>query len=332
MSITYDFNGNLATELAGGNTATYTWDMDDKLVGLASGGLTRSYVYGYTGDRLQAATTGGTTLSYLYSKEDLLQTSGAGVDTVDFTQGPGIDDVLALTASSSTTYAYKNMLSSVAALADGAGAVTENHLYDAWGAATGWPAPGTTANPYGYTGREWDSGGMYYYRNRFYRPDLGRFLSEVPVISSVDGATLDVFRYRGMAPTQKKVTFVYVYVRNRPLQNVDPSGQWTLPGTTYCGPGPNDLPPWGPDNCPGEDPNCDFTVPNNWPPPQSPADRCCALHDLCYDKAGATASNKGAPGSPMRQCVNICDGRLCNCLHGTSGPNASAIRNYFGCQ
>ena len=57
-------------------------------------------------------------------------------------------------------------------------------------------------NPFLFTGREWDSElGLSYYRARYYRPSLGRFISRDPVFAD---------RYR--------------YVGNNPLNAVDPWG------------------------------------------------------------------------------------------------------------
>ncbi|PYU65848.1 MAG: hypothetical protein DMG56_02085 [Acidobacteria bacterium] len=38
-----------------------------------------------------------------------------------------------------------------------------------------------TTNSFAYTGRELDPTGLYFYRDRYYNPQLGRFISEDPV-------------------------------------------------------------------------------------------------------------------------------------------------------
>ena len=61
---------------------------------------------------------------------------------------------------------------------------------------------------YGYTGREWDAdSNLYYYRNRWYDPLVGRFISEDP-ITFEGGINL------------------YAYVGNNPIDFVDPTGLW----------------------------------------------------------------------------------------------------------
>ena len=49
-------------------------------------------------------------------------------------------------------------------------------------------------NPFLFTGREWDAElGLYYYRARYYKPSLGRFISRDPVFA-------DLYRYVGNNP------------------------------------------------------------------------------------------------------------------------------------
>jgi len=61
------------------------------------------------------------------------------------------------------------------------------------------------ANPIRYTGREMDETGLYYYRARYYSPEMGRFISEDPI------------RFAGGMNW-------YAYVENSPLNWVDPLG------------------------------------------------------------------------------------------------------------
>jgi RHS repeat-associated protein len=114
-----------------------------------------------------------------------------------------VDDVLAEAVGTATSYSYKNMLSSLLQLADSTAAVSRIYNYSAWGESTNWPALGTDNNPYGYTGREWESTESYYYRARMYTPGAGRFMSRDPILD----------------------LSWYPYVRNTPLVFVDPMGK-----------------------------------------------------------------------------------------------------------
>jgi RHS repeat-associated protein len=88
------------------------------------------------------------------------------------------------------------------------------YTYDSFGNTTN--STGSATNWFRYTGREFDStGGLYYYRARYYDPEMGRFLSEDPMRFSA-----------GMN--------FYTYVRNSPLDLTDPTG--------LCGAGKNQQP------------------------------------------------------------------------------------------
>ncbi len=53
------------------------------------------------------------------------------------------------------------------------GTTTDSYDYTAWG---GMVTGGTNFhNPYVYTGREAAENGLYYYRARYYLPEVGRF-------------------------------------------------------------------------------------------------------------------------------------------------------------
>ncbi len=57
------------------------------------------------------------------------------------------------------------------------GQIQETYDYTAFGESIG----GDTPSHYGFTGRELEETGFYYYRARFYMPDLGRFISKDPI-------------------------------------------------------------------------------------------------------------------------------------------------------
>jgi RHS repeat-associated protein len=123
-----------------------------------------------------------------------------------------------ISGTSETKYYYHaNNLYSVAALTDQAGAVVERYSYTAYGKPTfhnpttgvplsPQPTGSALGNPYLYTGRRLDAEtGLYYYRARYYDPDLGRFLGRDPI------------GYEGGIN-------LYEYVGDRPLVKTDPSG------------------------------------------------------------------------------------------------------------
>jgi RHS repeat-associated protein len=70
-------------------------------------------------------------------------------------------------------------LGSTLALSDSTGALQTQYTYEPFGNAMASGA--ATTNSFAYTGRELDPTGLYFYRDRYYNPQLGRFISEDPV-------------------------------------------------------------------------------------------------------------------------------------------------------
>lgn len=126
-----------------------------------------------------------------------------GSSTVDYLNGLGIDDKLRQTnAGFGTLYFLRDHLGSTAALINGASSLIERTQYEAFGASAG-----SALTRYGFTNRELDMAtGLIHYRARWLDPQQGRFLSEDPI------------RYAGGSNS------FYVYVRNNPVNRVDPSG------------------------------------------------------------------------------------------------------------
>ena len=122
-----------------------------------------------------------------------------------FVHSDVIDEVLYGNIQGKDVYYHQDGLNSVKKLTDGTGTIIGIYDYDAWGNPIGTlPA---IANPFTYTGREWDKEiGMYYYRARYYDAKVGRFISPDPI---------------GFAGGDVNL---YSYVNNRPTMFIDPLG------------------------------------------------------------------------------------------------------------
>ena len=154
-----------------------------------------------------------------------------GVTT--YQNGLGIDDKLRSKKGNVVRYFITDHLGSTEALTDASGAIISSTTYDSFGNATpkqaiGSAASGTgsaipkqaagsaasstgsaasgagkatpnIATSYRYTGREYDSDtGLYYYRNRWYDPEIGRFISEDPI--GFAGGDINLYSYVGNNP------------------------------------------------------------------------------------------------------------------------------------
>jgi RHS repeat-associated protein len=87
-------------------------------------------------------------------------------------------------------------------------------IYDSFGKLTA--STGSLVNPFQYTARESDTEtGLYYYRARYYDPNLGRFLGEDPI------------RFAGGSD-------FYAYAKNNAITFNDPFG-WEPNGQGACG-------------------------------------------------------------------------------------------------
>ena len=189
---TYDANGNLASL----GSATYTWNARDQLVGTSAGG--GGFRYDALGRRV-SATVNGISRSYVYDGINPVAISG------NLQLGsPNVDDVFARVGSGGTTSFLRDGLGTTVGESGSAGGLDAGYQYSPYGDSVN---SSSAATPLQFTGRENDAGtGLYYYRARYYSPQLGRFISEDPL---------------GLAAG----TNVYAYVRGNPLSYRDPTGK-----------------------------------------------------------------------------------------------------------
>ena len=82
---------------------------------------------------------------------------------------------LAEVRASTTSFYQPDGLGSTTSLSSSAGTLANTCTYNAFGNLSA--STGTVANPFRYTGREFDSEtGLYFYRARYYDTAVGRFL------------------------------------------------------------------------------------------------------------------------------------------------------------
>jgi RHS repeat-associated protein len=225
--LTYDKNGNLTAANLG-----YQWDYQNRLrqvCSLPAGAVTcaapgaqllAAYSYDALNRRTRKVITNsgalnGVTKFYYDGWRTIEERDGSDTLTQQYVHGAGLDEPLVMDLAAGQRYFYhQDTQDSTFALSDATGTVVEGYQYDAYGQQTVFrggfggstSATSGVGNPYMYTGQRLDpESGLFYYKNRYYSPVLGRFLSRDPL------------SYRaGMN--------LYEYVRSNPEKFADPFG------------------------------------------------------------------------------------------------------------
>jgi RHS repeat-associated protein len=193
-TLTYDANGNMLNDGAG---KTYTWNARNQLTQVTQSPNNTVMTYDPLGRRL-SYTRGTTTRSYLY---DGLNAILDGTSQFLFS---GLDQPLQRVAGTTTNVHLQDNLGSTTRLMDTTGNTSQaQYRYNSYGKLVNNSGTNPVAgNVFTYTGREDDSNGLYYFRNRYYDPNLERFIQD------------DI-----LGGKQR-------YVGNNPLTRIDPLGWW----------------------------------------------------------------------------------------------------------
>jgi RHS repeat-associated protein len=205
---TYDATGNLKIGL---DASSYTYDAQNRLLSAANGGTTETFTY--DGLNRQVSRTINHAITYnVYDGWELIGEYAAGANTPSAAYVSGASGLVkSLTAN---RYYYQDASGSTSHLADSSGNLLEWYRYDLQGTPIVYNSNGviqTGGSNYGirhlFTGQQWYSElGLYDLRNRYYSPDIGRFLQADP--SGFNGDATNLYRYCG----------------NNPLTRSDPSG------------------------------------------------------------------------------------------------------------
>ena len=220
-SYSYDNNGNTLTKTDGAGTTTYTWDFENRLTSVHPAGQTTvTFKYDPLGRRIQKAGS-----VYVYDGANLIEEAdGAGNLAARFVFGLGIDEPLAAYRGATWGFYQADGLGSITSLSTTAGTVTDSFAYDSFGNVIS--STGAFAQPFRYTGREWDTEtGLYYYRARYYDSTIGRFLSEDPAHYEIDRSW-------------------YSYAANSSVNNIDSLGEKAQKPTNLANGTPQEY--WGP--------------------------------------------------------------------------------------
>lgn len=195
MTFGYDENGNTVME----GSRSLAWNSRNQLVSV--GGT----AFGYDGrGRRMAHVVSGSTTNYLYDGANAVQELVGATASANLLTGLGVDELFMRTDAAGPRVVLADAQNSSVALLDSSGAVRTSYTYEPFGKTTA--AGESSTNNNGFTGRESDPTGLYYYRARYYDPETGRFLSEDPLAFRSGTANF------------------YAYVGDDPVNGLDPSG------------------------------------------------------------------------------------------------------------
>ena len=195
----YDANGSLLSD----GLTSYAWNPRNELSGM-SGESSATFAYDGVRRRHQK-TVAGSSKTFLFDGDSIVQELTSGTPSSNLLTSLDIDELWTRTDAGGARTILGDALGSTIAEVDQTGVVKSQFTYGLFGKTE--ISGAASENSFQFTGRERDSAAsdVYFYRARYYDPELGRFLSEDPL---------------GFAAGPN----FYTYVGNSPTNLIDPFG------------------------------------------------------------------------------------------------------------
>ena len=220
----YDNNGNTIkkTSLTTGEVTENSWDHRNRKVGvtirpdaMSAPVSVISYKYDAFNRRIEK-NVNGTIIRYVYDRGDIhLEYDGNNTFQAKYVHSDNVDEPLRMERPDNPYkndkfpvqefYYHRDRLGNITEITDFEGTVVQRYVYDAFGKISIFDKDGnaitpSSANylksPYAFTGREYDpETRCYYYRARYYCPDMARYISEDPI--GFAGLDENLYRYTG---------------------------------------------------------------------------------------------------------------------------------------
>ena len=205
----YDANGNLQVRALEGDSTFYRYDDLNRLQEVVlPDGSRRSFRYDPFGLRISSQSAGDTTF-FLYDRGNLLcEFDEKGKVDSRYTTGLEPDEVYLIHRDSTYYVVHRDPNGNVLGISDTAANLVNVYEYASFGTVIGQDQ--NVPNHLLFNSREYDElTGLYYFRNRFYEPTTGRFLTRDP--------------FAGFAADPLSLN-QYVFAYNNPLKFNDPMG------------------------------------------------------------------------------------------------------------
>lgn len=208
---TYDLNGNRATRVLNGQTDTYTYDYENRLVryaGANSQGVAHfEYAYDYRTRRVEVAPAGTAATKVIFSGGTSVREMENAATTVQYVRGSdyggGIGGILYTLRNSTPSYTHYDGRGDVTTKTNGSGAITWQATYEAFGKRT--REEGSTLDKQKANTKYEDPTGLLNEGFRYRDLETGSFITRDPA-GFIDGPNL------------------YTYVRQNPWSKFDPEG------------------------------------------------------------------------------------------------------------
>jgi RHS repeat-associated protein len=197
-TIGYDARGNIASD----GTESYSFSSENRLTHVVNSTYNAGINYDPLGRYIGFSPTTLTSREMAYDGEQSIYLKKSNVFLGRTVFGPGIDEQIAYGDTlAHRTWPVADERGSIIATTAEDGSVQGTNRYDEYGAFTAKP------NQFGYTGASWHNPtlSLFYMRNRWYHPKLGRFLQTDPI---------------GFGGGMN----IYGYVKGDPVNFIDPSG------------------------------------------------------------------------------------------------------------
>lgn len=211
----YDYDGNLTTGFDG---STYEYDAQNRLTRATKGSVTMDFKYDGLNRQVSRSVTGQPTVYNVWDGWDLIEeyhAANQGATTALYLYGA--TGLILGAANGQINYYYQDGSGSTSDITDGDANLQEWYRYDLQGTPFIYDANNNQLSASAlsvrhlFTGQQWyQEIGLYDLRNRFYSPDIGRFLQPDPI--GFRGDRTNLYRYAG----------------NNPVTYGDPTGEYPV--------------------------------------------------------------------------------------------------------